>query len=430
MAVNLTLAESPKRASTSTPLRPEAADSLAAHLMSDARHGPDVDLAESARRHAARVRNSMGEGMDGFLDDLERWVNIDSRADALDLLDGLANDIAERLTTLGFTAELVPITDRGPYVHAVLAGTGRARIALLGHHDTVFERGTAANRPFSVTADRAFGPGVADMKGGLALAAHAAHYLARDSATFGRLEFVSASDEESRPHALRTIERLKGFDAVLCFECGRTDGSVVSARKGGRWFRVRASGRAAHAGVAPGDGRNAAHAICHEARRLEQLDGARPEMTLQVTGLSGGIGLNTVPAEADLTADLRARSAEDLEWALERIRSFDEHHEISLELEDLGGPPPLEATPPVVRLAEAAVALGRDLGHSFDHVSTGGVSDGSWTAWHGIPTLDGLGPVGGLDHTPQEYIELDTVPERAGVVAGLVAAIEHGLLQN
>jgi len=381
-----------------------------------------------ATLEARRVCNATRTGIDDLLDDLERWVAVDSRADELELLETLAEQIVARLDAYGYATELVPIADRGPYVHAVLTGTGRARVALLCHHDTVFERGTAAARPFSIHGERAFGPGVADMKGGLALAAHVGRHLAEHPSTFGRLELVSASDEESRPQALRTIERLAGFDAVLCFECGRVDGSIVSARKGGRWLRVRAHGRASHAGVAPEDGRNAAHAICREALRLVELDAAREGMTFEITGLEGGIGLNTVPADAALTADLRARTAEDLDWALARIRSFATYLDVSLELEDLGGPPPLERTPAVLRLAEAAMSLGRDLGHGFGHVLTGGVSDGSWTAWHGLPTLDGLGPVGGLDHTPEEYIELATIPERAGVAAGLITAIELGLL--
>jgi glutamate carboxypeptidase len=396
--------------------------------MSDAANDPGAELPEPALREARRVRDCIGDGLDELLADLERWVSIDSRADALDLLGGLARDIGSRLELLGFTSELVPIEERGPYVHATMTGTGHARVALLCHHDTVFDRGTAAARPFSRDANRAYGPGVADMKGGLALAAHVGHCLSKSPWSFGHLELVSASDEESRPHALRTIERLEGFDAVLCFECGRVDGSVVSARKGGRWFRVCARGRAAHAGVAPDEGRNAALAICHEALRLEALDAARAGMTLQITGLLGGIGLNTVPEEAALTADLRAVRAEDLEWAMQQVEAFGNYPGIELTLEDLGGPPPFECKPHVLRLAETAVALGKDLGHDFDHVSTGGVSDGSWTAWHGLPTLDGLGPVGGLDHTAAEYIELATIPARAGVVAGVIAAVELGLL--
>ena len=348
--------------------------------MADGELAQEESLPDQAIREARRVCAAAREQLGELLDDLERWVSVDSRADELELLEHLARDIAARVGSFGFETELVPIPARGPYVHATLRGSGRGRVALLCHHDTVFGRGTASARPFTIEGDRAFGPGVADMKGGLALAAQVGHHMAEAPWAFAELELVSASDEESRPQALRTIERLKGFDAVLCFECGRADGSIVSARKGGRWLRIRANGRASHAGVAPEEGRNAAHAICHEALRLIEIDAARDGMTLQITGLEGGIGLNTVPAEAALTADLRAQSADDLEWALGQVEAFSEHPDVTLELDDLGGPPPLELTPNGLRLAEGAISIGRQLGHEFGHVLTGGVSDGSWTA--------------------------------------------------
>ena len=266
------------------------------------------------------------------------------------------------------------------------------------------------------------------MKGGVAVAAHAARLLALGSRPFARLELVSAPDEESRPAEPATIERLLRFDAVLCMECGRPAGEVVSARKGARWFRLHARGRPAHAGVEPDIGRNAAHAISREAVRLAALHGAREGLTLQVTGIEGGEGLNTVPSRASLTGDLRAVTAADLEWSLAQVASFEGHDEIELSLEDLGGPPALERTPAVAALAGAAIAFGAELGHRFGEALTGGVSDGSWTAWRGIPTLDGLGPVGGLDHTPDEYVETDSFATRCGVVAGLVAAVDEGLL--
>jgi glutamate carboxypeptidase len=115
---------------------------------------------------------------------------------------------------------------------------------------------------------------------------------------------------------------------------------------------------------------------------------------------------------------------------MEQVRAFGVHDDIVLELEELGGPPALERTPDVAALAEAAILLGGELGHRFGEALTGGVSDGSWTAHHGIPTLDGLGPVGGLDHGPGEYVETETFATRSGVVAGLVAAIDSGLVSG
>jgi glutamate carboxypeptidase len=171
-------------------------------------------------------------------------------------------------------------------------------------------------------------------------------------------------------------------------------------------------------------------ALAREALRLAELDAARDGLTLQITALEAGEGLNTVPSRGLLAADVRAVMQDDLDWVTARIREFPAYEGIALNYEDLGGPPPFERTPPVARLAGAAVALGAALGHEFGEAVAGGVSDGSWTASAGIPTLDGLGPVGGDDHSPAEYVETASFATRCGVVAGLVAAIDAGLLHT
>lgn len=381
---------------------------------------------EEARRVAAGV----GADLAVLLGDLETWVNADTPGGDIERLDRLAAVMAHTLDGYGLHPELVPVAGKGLYLHAVLEGSGRARVALLCHHDTVFPAGTAAAWPFRAGVEHCHGPGVADMKGGIAVAAHAARLLALGPRPFARVELVSVSDEETRSGAPLTLDRLEGFDAVLCLECGRVDGSVVSARKGGRWFRIHALGRPAHAGVDPDGGRNAVLPLCHEALRLTELHHAREGLTFQVTELITPAGVNTVPGEAFLTGDLRGPTAADLDWAMEQVRALGHHPDVELREEDLGGPPPLERTPAVAALAGAAIELGAAIGHHFGESLTGGVSDGSWAAAAGIPTLDGLGPVGGDDHTPDEYVETPTFATRAGVVAGLVAAIDAGLLAD
>lgn len=388
-------------------------------------------VTEFVREEARRVATAADENIDALLADLEAWVNLDTPALDIEQVDLLAEQLAQRLDEYGLEPELVAVPERGQYVHARLQGSGEGRIALLCHHDTVFPIGTASRRRFRQDGDRAYGPGIADMKGGIAIAAHAARYLAAGPRPFGCVEIVSASDEESRPQILRTIDRLEGFDAVLCMECGREDGSIVSARKGARWFRIHASGRSAHAGVDPDSGHNAVEALCREAVRLAELHHVREGLTFQVTGLvgkNGTSGINTVPAEAFLTGDIRAATSDDLDWAMSRVEAWGSHNGVSFRSQDLGGPPPLVRTPAVGTLARTAIALGAELGHEFGETSTGGISDGSWTASCGIPTLDGLGPVGGRDHTPAEYVELASFAPRCGVVAGLVAAVGGGLL--
>jgi glutamate carboxypeptidase len=377
---------------------------------------------------AARVAGGVADDLGLLLADLEAWVNLETPSGAVEHLDRLAAILAHTGREYGLQPELEPVPEVGLNFHGTLEGAGRAKVALLCHHDTVFPVGTAEDWPFSHDSRRVYGPGVADMKGGIAVAMHAARQLAKGPRPFALLEVVSVPDEETRPSQPAVVDRLAGYDAVLCMECGRVDGSVVSARKGGRWFRIHAKGRPAHAGVEPDAGRNAVMALSREAVRLSALHHAREGLTLQITELHGGQNVNTVPADGFLTVDMRGLTMVDLDWAMAEVRRFGTYPDIAFEEEDLGGPPPLERTTQVARLAETAIALGERLGHSFGEATTGGVSDGSWTAWSGLPTLDGLGPVGGDDHTPFEYAELHTFAPRCGVVAGLVAAIDAGLL--
>ena len=381
----------------------------------------------TAFEEATRVRLAVESELELLLADLATWVDVDTPGGDVDALDGLARLLAGTCERYGLEPEVIP-SDAGLYLHAGLRGRGRGRVALLCHHDTVFPLGTAAMRPFRRDDLSCYGPGVADMKGGIAVAVHAARALASGSRPFELVEVVSVPDEESRPGPPATLDRLASFDAVLCLECGRPGGEIVSARKGAAWLRVHAEGRAAHAGEAPRAGRNVALALAREALRLAELDGATEGTTLQITALEAGEGLNTVPSRGLLAADVRAATQEDLDRVTERIRAFPAYDGIALRYEDLGGPPPFERTELVAHLAETAIALGASLGHDFGEAVAGGVSDGSWTSSHGIPTLDGLGPVGGDDHSPAEYVETASFATRCGVVAGLVAAIDEGLL--
>jgi glutamate carboxypeptidase len=222
---------------------------------------------------AARVCAQVDSELDLLLADLATWVDVDTPGGDSAALDGLARLLAGTCERYGLEPELVE-SPAGLYVHAGLRGAGRARVALLCHHDTVFPVGTAVARPFRRDGKRCHGPGVADMKGGIAVAVHAARALADGPRPFAVVEVVSVPDEESRPGPPANIERLSDFDAVLCLECGRPRGEVVSARKGAAWLRVHAEGRAAHAGEAPRSGRNVAVALAAEALRLAELDGS------------------------------------------------------------------------------------------------------------------------------------------------------------
>ncbi len=377
---------------------------------------------------ARRVHDGAAAELDTILADLARWIAHDAPSGATAELDALAAELATALTAHGFASALVE-SPAGLHVHAVLEGAGRARVALLCHHDTVFPLGTVARRPLRREGDRLLGPGVADMKGGIAVAVHAARLLAAGERPFARLELVSAPDEEIRSQPVATQARLAGFDAVLCMECGRPGGAVVSARKGGRWLDVVARGRSAHAGSEPEHGRNAVLALARELPRIAALDRAREGLTLHVTRMHGGDVLNSVPGEARATIDMRAWHEADLDWAESELLRCNPHRGVTFTAgEERLVTPPLERTAAVAAMAGQAGAIGAALGFPVPETSTGGVSDGCWTAGAGLPTLDGLGPVGALDHSPDEYIEIGSIAPRCGLVAGLVAAIDAGLL--
>jgi glutamate carboxypeptidase len=379
--------------------------------------GFPADVAHTVRREAVA-------GLALALADLEQWVSLDSPSDDRQALDALAGIMAGRIEGYGASAELIP-SDTGRYLHATLEGSGQARVALLGHHDTVFPGGTATARPFALEGDVARGPGVADMKGGLVVAGQVVRLLAaHHRESFGHLELVSVPDEELREGPFRTLDRLRDFDAVLCMECGRPGNGVVTARKGGQWMSIAADGLAAHAGVAAGRGRSALLAACHEVLRAAELDGSREGLSVNPTLLSAGEVLNSVPSHAAIRIDVRGWRADDLDWAVAEVGRFGDHPGIRLRLDPGVRVPPLERSAAVEALFDAAAEIGAALGTPIVAVATGGVSDASWTAELGIPTLDGLGPIGEDDHSPAERIIVSSIADRVALVAGVIATVE------
>jgi acetylornithine deacetylase/succinyl-diaminopimelate desuccinylase-like protein len=302
-----------------------------------------------------------------------------------------------------------------------LPGDGGPMVALLGHADTVFAAGTAAARPFRRDGPRCTGPGVADMKGGLVLAAMAIERLAAmPSRPFSELRLLVCADEEVRVRAPAVCRHADGAATALVFECARRNGDLVSARKGALWRTLRLHGRAAHAGADTALGRSAVSALAHEVLRIEALAAGRPDMTAVITTVSGGDAANTVPGEARATIDIRSGVTADLDHAAAELDRPSPYAGVTTAIEDRGTWPPM---PPAPALADLALAHARELGLAIGAERSGGVSDGCWTGAAGIPTLDGLGPVGGDDHTDSEWIDLASLEQRIELVVRLVGSI-------
>jgi glutamate carboxypeptidase len=360
---------------------------------------------------------------------LKTLVNIDSGVDDSAGREQVAALLAGWAREAGCETALVP-TPQGSHLEARLKGNGEGRIVLLGHHDTVFPSGVAAERPLTKRDGRACGPGVADMKGGLLVGLTAIESLARGPRPFAAVELHSVPDEEVRLEAFAEFDRLSGAQAALVLECGRENGDLVVGRKTAAWVRLRVVGRAAHAGTDPQLGRNAVVGICGEVIRCDALNGAREGLTLVPGTILGGTLANVVPDSAEATIDVRAISGEDLRWALGEIAAFQMGDGLSGSVEFDHGWPGIEPNPGTQALFAEAQRLADALGMAIGGQNSGGVSDGCWTSEAGVPTLDGLGPIGGGDHSPDEYILLSSVPERCALVAGLCSAIGSGLLSG
>jgi len=379
------------------------------------------------------LRAAVSADLPDYLADLEHLVNIDCGSYTPDGVNEVGRWVAAFFTGLGARVESRPDPDGrlGDTVIATLDGRpGGARALLIGHMDTVFDPGTAAARPYRLEDGVAYGPGVTDMKSGLLAGLYAlkAIIAARGGVPFERLVFIANPDEEigsptSTPH-IRSVAA--SSDVALVLECARANGDIVSARKGILDLRIVVHGRAAHAGVEPEKGRSAILEAARIVRELHELNGRWPGVTVNVGLIAGGTRPNVVSERCSLEVDVRAVAREALETAEAEIRRIAEATEIPdtiVEFEPMARWWPMEKLERSGRLVEHAQAVARTLGFEVADVLTGGASDANSTSGMGIPSLDGLGPIGGNDHAPAEYLDVDSVVPRTTLLAGLLLAI-------
>jgi glutamate carboxypeptidase len=296
--------------------------------------------------------------------------------------------------------------------------------------DTVFDPGTAAERPFRLEDGVAYGPGVTDMKSGLLAGLYALKAIVaeRGGLPFERLVFIANPDEEigsptSTPHIAAAAT---DSDVALVLECARANGDIVSARKGILDLRVVVHGRAAHAGVEPEKGRSAILEASRIVRELHDLNGRWPGVTVNVGRILGGTRPNVVAETCTLEVDVRAIAREALETAEAAIRAIAEATEIpdvTVDFEAMARWWPMEKLERSGRLVEHAQGIARTLGFEVADTATGGASDANTTAGLGVASLDGLGPIGGNDHSPAEYLDADSIIPRTTMLAGLLLAI-------
>jgi len=369
---------------------------------------------------------------------LEKFVRCESPSFDKAAVDRFAEIVAAEWRKRGARVQILQQPKRGNHVRAeVCDGEGRAdglpakpltgQLMALGHLDTVYPLGTLAAMPFRVSGGRAWGPGIFDMKAGLVLALFAVDAL-REAKIVPRkrLVFFWNSDEEIGSGSSRkAIEaEARRSDAVFVLEpaFGR-EGRLKTARKGVGTAEIIVTGRSAHAGIDPKRGVNAVHELALQIARLMKMNDLRRGITVQATVIGGGTVSNVVPEHARAEVDIRyARLADSaaLNRRLHALRPI--LREARVEVRGGINRPPLERTPQVAELFAHAKSLMRELGSSLGEASTGGGSDGNFTAALGVPTLDGLGAVGDGAHSPREHVVIRSLPERAALLASLLAS--------
>jgi glutamate carboxypeptidase len=393
----------------------------------------------AAMPDSAKLRRIVDSRLPGFLGELEALVNVDCGSYTPNGVNLVADHVATTLTGLGAEVRRVPheppdgAAQLGDLVIGQIEGAAAdgPRILLIGHMDTVFDPGTAAGRPFRVEGDRAFGPGVTDMKAGLLAGLHAIGAL-HEAVGRPSITFVANPDEEiGSPFSTPFIRELAPqHDAVLVLECARANGDIVSARKGIADYHVTFTGRAAHAGVEPEKGRSAILAAAHAVIDLHELNGRWPTVTVNAGVIHGGTRPNVVPERCEIHVDLRAATVDEFDAAgaeVERIAASTSVDGVTVSLRRTAGHPPMEKTEVSSRLVRLAVSVGAELGFELKDAATGGASDANTTAAMGLPTLDGLGPVGGDDHSVDEWLDLESVVPRTTLLAGLIGRIGEAL---
>jgi glutamate carboxypeptidase len=382
------------------------------------------------------LRKLSEASFDAYLEDLRTTVNIDCGTYIPAGVNEVADVMQARFEERGWSVERIPHSpdegspQLGDLLVATLRGAGPngRRVLLIGHMDTVFPEGTAVERPFRIEGSTAYGPGVSDMKGGLLEGYYAVAAL-QDAGfeDFGSITYVCNPDEEiGSPFSGPIIlERAKGADACFVLEGARENGDIVSSRKGVRDTRIVFRGRAAHAGVEPERGRSATLQAAHTTIALHELNGRWPGVTVNVGVIQGGTRPNVVAERCELHVDLRAVTAKDFEEVvseLDRRARETVVPDVTVEITSQSGFPPMEKTEATAKLVEGAKSLATELGFEVKDAATGGASDANPVAGIGVPTLDGLGPIGGADHAPGEWLDLDSVVPRTAMLAGLIAS--------
>ncbi len=371
----------------------------------------------------AQVLSWLAEQKDAMVALLRDVVNTDSGSYDKAGVDAVGNRFVQFFTEHGLPTTLEAHPTYGDAVHVRLDDVVRNEkpVLLMGHRDTVFPKGEAARRPFRIEGDKAFGPGVADMKAGLVLNAFVMAALKRFGSPVPVIGLITSDEEIASPSSRPVIERVaRSARCVLNSEPGRPSGNIVTGRKGGVFMAFEIIGRAAHSGGNFEKGISAIGELAHKVVALHALTGLRPGITVNVGLVKGGQSVNTTAPSAEGQIDLRYVKPEDRAVALAAIEEIINRATVAgttARLEIRGEFLPLNAGEAAADLFATYQGAAAVAGLTVEGEFTGGCADSGFTAAVGCPTLCATGPVGANAHTPEEVLELSTIVPRAQAAA-------------
>jgi glutamate carboxypeptidase len=390
---------------------------------------PTKSVAATQPAWADRLR-CFSEHQHRIVHTIRELVEIESPSDNKQAVDRIAAFLAQKFQALGGRTQLHRSNDFGDSLQIDFAGEAQSKpVLLLGHYDTVYPLGTLANMPCKIANGRLCGPGVLDMKSGIALILHAIDWLQtwHHEVLPRPVTVFLVSDEEVGSHSSRKITEAlaKQSAGVLVLEpAAGLRGAVKTARKGVGEYTLRVKGVAAHAGLDPGKGHSAILELARQIAVIAKLNHLRQGVSVNSGVIQGGTRTNVIAAEASAAIDVRikrAKQASVIDRKLRSLKPFDKH--CKLEMTGNINRLPMERTAGVAALYKKAHAIANQVGWKLEEAAVGGGSDGNFTAGLGIPTLDGMGGVGEGAHAIHEFIVISELPRRALLLAGMIESV-------
>lgn len=384
----------------------------------------------------AALQQKVAEQKDALLNDLATFVNIDSGSTYEPGLKKFQGLLVERLKELGAEVETYPVNkpQAGDNIVATFRGTGKGTILILAHADTVWAAGTVEKRPFSMDDKRAYGPGVSDEKGGIVNGLYALKILKEMGfQDYERITFAINPDEERSSLESRDLimQLAKEHKYTLSLEPGIPGDAVMNWRKGIGRLTMEVSGRNAHAGIEPEKGRNATVELAHQILQLSNLSDAKKMTTVNWTLLDKTkTPVNVIPDYAWAQADIRVLYPDEYDRIMKDVDQISKKHLVAdtkVKFNLFKGRPPFaknDKTDALVAYLQKIYA--EELGLKLGIEGSGGGSDANYAAIVGSIAVDGLGIVGGGDHTPDEYIELKSIEPRLYLLTRIIMDIGSG----